>query len=180
MIAKSILSCLLILMLVSCAPRQDTFISVPLDAEQALLYVYRPHNFSNVLIVPRLRIDEQHELNMADGQCVWMSLAPGRYSLQLQLAERYQGQHRLDIELLAGERRFVALTTQLKFRKNQLYDRRFDLQSIDAQQALQQINACSAYGEPAIDHQGSTESEADKPRQSEFSIQKSRDPFSRQ
>ena len=180
MIAKFILTSLLVLMIASCAHRQDTFKPVPPEADQALLYVYRTHNFSNVLIVPRLRIGEQHELNMADGQCVWFSLPPGRYRLQLQLAERYQGQHDLDVDLAAGERRFVALTTQLKFRKNQLYDRRFDLQPIEAQQALQQISACSAHGEVAAEPQRPADSETSRPRQSEFSIQKSRDPFSRQ
>lgn len=179
-----LLSLFMALSIVSgCAPRQAVTLQEPVLQEgMALLYLYRPASMSNVVISPHLKVDDMDDFAMENDSYTYVQLQPGPHRVRLLLSPRYQGDHEYSFSAQAGRRYYLRLDTALKFRKNELYERRFDLRPVSAA-AQEEILRCSFFpiqGDMPLADQRSDDSTAPQaPVESEFSISKSRDPFSR-
>lgn len=166
------------LLLAACSPTHKIIQAPVVDTDEALLYVYRPASFDNIVISPPLRVDDMPPLEMGNNRCFWWALAPGLHRLQVELGGRYQGNHRIQIDMSAGREYYVSLSTRLQFRKNDLYLRRFDLRPVGPEQMAFDTAACK----PALkSNPGDTADDPAQPHQDttdhQFSIEKSRNPF---
>jgi hypothetical protein len=179
-----ILTLLLFLSLANgCVSRRAATLQEPvMEADTALLYLYRPASMSNVVVAPQVLVDDMEAFPLANDSYTHVQLQPGPHRVRLLLAQRYQGDHEFRFSAEAGQRYYIRLDTELKFRKNELYERRFDLRSVGAT-AREEILRCSFFplqgAMPHAGQQGAVSGSSQQPVEAEFSISRSRDPFSR-
>ena len=150
--------------------------------DSAVLYLYRPASMSNVVISPLIVLDNGEGFEIKNDSYTFIKLEPGVHRVELQLTQRYQGEHLVSLHVQPGHAYYLRVATQMKFRKNDLYLRRFDLQPVSPEMAQAEIAQCSFFSLQA-DQQSVGPDDADTPVkvpvEAEFSISKSRDPFSR-
>ena len=179
---------LLLLVLSACTASMPAAIKQPPAKDDvALLYVYRPASMSNILVAPGVIIDDDASFSIENDRYTYIELQPGRHRVQLAVAERYEGEHGFSFSALPGQVYYLRVATQMKFRKNDLYQRRFDLQPVASALARSEMDDCRflslaahapGNGNAEVDDVGEVEA-AVPAADAEFSISKSRDPFSR-
>ena len=163
--------------------------------EEAIVYVYRPASMSNVLVSPALKVNGKPVFEIKNDSYSYLRLAQGSHLFELDLTERYSGIKQLELDVASAHTYYLRISSQLSFQKNKPYIRRFDISLVSAETAQQEIDL------KEIEHgeieQGETnqtlplekkrsnaetatvKSDADLPADDEFSISKSRNPFSR-
>jgi len=154
-----------------------------MTADMALLYLYRPSSMANVVVSPQLQVDDMDGFSIGSDSYTYVQLKPGYHRVRLLLAARYQGEHEFSFQAAAGQTYYLRVDAQMKFRKNDLYDRRFDLQAVAAAAARDEIAQCDFFmsqAEAAVQVQADDAgSKPETPADAQFSISKSRDPFAR-
>lgn len=170
--------------LAACTGAVKTTIRQPVEQyDGVLLYLYRPDSMSNILISPRLSVDGAGAFPFKNDHYTYLQLPAGDHRVQLLLSERYQGHHEFEFSAETGQVHYLRIGTKMAFRKNDLYVRRFDLQPVSAEIAREEMASCRYFSLQAEDKAddpatGSVESQP-RADDSSFSINKSRDPFSR-
>ena len=163
---------------------------LPALTEAAIVYVYRPASLSNVLLSPPLKVDGEPVFDVKNDSFSQLKLAQGRHLFELALAERYSGTRQLQLDLESGQIYYLRISTQLTFQKNKPYIRRFDINLVSAETAQAELGPLKIDQKKTnqnrlLDNkQAKTEAEAGKsdadlPEEDEFSISKTRNPFSR-
>ncbi len=153
--------------------------------EQSSLYVYRTSTVANTLYSTEVSVDESIVFNIDAGQLRHLKLATGPHRIELHTKDSIHGRKKINIDMQAGETYYLKITTSLKLGDGtnyQPYERRFDLQPVDARTAITQINNCCYTETPAATLDKQSES-AQKERpgegnKAEFSIDKTSNPFS--
>lgn len=184
----------------SCASSPTNFsVSKPGIGKGAVVYIYRPDSLSNILISPMVIIDGDKKINITNNSYMDFRLSAGSYQFRIEVSERYEGKHNIDLALNDGEIYFLRVDSKIKFKMNELYGRRFDISHVPNKQALSEIGECQNLAEKQTrktvyvskeaekDSDGIMPEEVDqKPGSiliddpaSRFSILKTRDPFSK-
>jgi Protein of unknown function (DUF2846) len=138
-----ILVTLLISVLVGCSHKPVNFsITEPVSGEGAIVYIYRPDSMSNIVISPDVLIEGKKRFEIKNNAYMSINLPPGQYNFSLNLANRYEGQHSINLNLIDKGIYFLRIDTKMKFQMNNLYKRRFDVLSISKDRALSEIAEC--------------------------------------
>jgi len=170
------------LFLLACSRDIIRFIPVKVDkVNQSVIYIYRQNNFSNIVISPGLLIDGVNKISIKNNSYVSFFIKPGKHNIKLELNDRYEGQKELDIQLDGREVSFYEITTKMKFKLNQPYERRFDIRQVESDLAIKEIqNIPSAVNSLKTKYTISTGSkDVDDKEEVNFSIQKTSSPFSK-
>lgn len=167
-----------------CVQKHTRPLETPAMTESnAVVYLYRPASMSNIVISPTVVVDNRGGFEMANGNYTYMVMEPGGHRLRLELSERYQGRHEQEFNVEAGGRYYFRIDTRLKFRKNDLYQRRFDLLRMETDSAISEISACSYFPLPGHQKEGTVQPgkivDDGQSEDAHFSISRSRDPFGR-
>ena len=164
--------------------RQLLVMPQPQTAEQVSVYVYRPAAMANVVVSPNVLIDGDKRFELKNDSYQLLYLTAGKHDIELELAERFDGNRNIQLVMEPGSVHYLKITTEMKFKKNDLYYRRFDIHSIPAEQALNEIRTCRYLGntgkkEPVITSEQEADAEVSESEEAQYSISKSRDPFAR-
>jgi len=183
-LARYILLAFVPLVFWACAHKKPASPILPPQAEDVVvLYLYRPNNLSNIVISPTVLVDGSEHFEIDNNRYTYLRLKPGTHQVRLDLSERYQGEHEWTFSAEAGQIYYLRIDTELKFRKNNLYQRRFDLQSVAGHLAEMEMVQCRFFGVPGhAAKAAATGSPGEMNGASEdakFSISRSRDPFGR-
>jgi len=175
---------LLALSVVGCSSGKLGQLKQPSMTENmALLYLYRPASMANVVVSPQLQVDDMDAFSIGNDSYTFVQLKPGYHRVRLLLPARYQGEHEFSFQAGAAQTYYLRVDAQMKFRKNDLYQRRFDLLAVAAAAARDEIAQCDFFmsqAEAAAQVQtDDAGSKPETPADAQFSISKSRDPFSR-
>ena len=175
-----------------CATKFEPFtVNKPVSGDGAIVYIYRPDSLSNIMISPAIFINGKKSSEIKNGTYISVSLPTGKHVFKLELGDRYDGQHAVNLMLKDAEVYFLRIDTKLKFKKNDLYERSFDISSVASSDALMAIRNCKKTDtnrqrlrpESMASEQKlkSSENEPDtifsNDEKSRFSISKTKNPF---
>jgi len=157
-----------------------TFTPLAANADQAVVYIYRPTGMSNALYSPGLNIDGEFKLYAKNGVSSRLSLTPGEHLFEFQADKKYSELTPLSLTLDAGAIYFIRVTTSLKVKIAAAYEpymRSFKLTQVDEQQAVKEIASC------CIDNSkiSTDKTEIKSPEKKSgdgFSVDKTQNPFS--
>lgn len=147
------------------------------ETKGAVVYVYRPNSFSNVVVSPMLIIDGQEKSPIRNNSYMFINLLPGEHLIELGLENFYQGNYQRKLTIKPDGKYFVRVDTATKFVEGQPYTRRFDLNVVTEEVGLKELAACryTGPGTPR-DNVKVKQQEGVAPR---FTTDKTSDPFSR-
>lgn len=127
----------------ACAKTTPEFLLHELTIDnEAIVYIYRPYSLSNIVISPDVYVAGEKKLEIKNNSYMAIQLAAGQYEFNLDLSQRYEGQHSVLMSLSPGKQYFLRIDTAMKFQKNDLYKRRFDITGVSDETALSEIREC--------------------------------------
>lgn len=173
------------MLLLGCAHHGSAFTPAAVaDDGHALLYIYRPAQFSNAMLSPSVVIDGEAVFNTESGAYTDLYLAAGTHRFVLESEQAVAGNDEVVLGLDSGQVLYLRVDTALKFETGKPYTRRFDIVRVDERTALSEIAHCrrqqarmpSAYLWSSETPNASTE-ETRADEAATFTIDKSDDPF---
>lgn len=173
-------------LLPACATKKITFSEVRAEGEQAVIYIYRPHSSSNIIVTADVKVDAGELLEIDNNKYTYMFVDAGEHEVILDMPARYTGNHRVQLKVKPAEVVYLKITTALKFEMNKPYSRRFDLMKISKDVAISEIGSTRYLGvEKTVDlkeDEGIDKPEENNPEEKEatFTIMKTRNPFSKE
>ena len=184
----------LAVLLASCSVKKDAFNEVMTTSSQdSVVYIYRPHSMSNIMVSPKIVIDGQQKFKVENNRYLYVILTnkgyfkdgPVKHVFEMDVAERYSGIHRLSLAITQGEKIFLRVSTLLTFEKNQPYRRSFSLEKVDRETALNEIRETHYAAKQNAKKSNNTthvklnsgESELNNIPEDQFSISRTRNPF---
>jgi len=173
---------LLPMLLSACSQKQVKFVPIVADeAGQSVVYIYRQNSLSNIIISPDLLVDGKTEAIIKNNSYINFLLKPGQHNIKLDLSDRYEGENEADFMIDGEKVYFFKVTTKMKFKLNQPYDRSFDIHQVDSSLALKELqNIRTIEKHPktkrVVSKDNMTIFDEEK---TTFSIQKTRSPFSK-
>ena len=181
-----IIHALIALMLLSgCAHHGSEFRPAELaDDGRALVYIYRPARFPNVMLSPAVVIDGEAVFNTQSGAYATLYIPPGTHQFVLQSEQPVAGNDELVLQLESGQVSYLRVDTALKFETGKPYTRSFGIAHIDETIARTEIVHCRPqqarlaskylWSAEAMDS-AEDDKQADEP--ATFTIDKTGDPF---
>jgi len=193
-----LLALLLLTVLSSCMKKTVDFSVIePVPGEGAIVYIYRPDSSSNSIISPAVLVDGKKKFEIENRTYRALNLPAGKHVFNLDLTKRYDGQHSIELILKDAKTYFLRIDTKMKFKMNDLYERRFDILNVPEDIALSEIIKCQNLdgkrsrsnfpgkrnkSQPVLTSQKAEKKEtsilADDP-DAAFSTSKTKNPFSR-
>lgn len=187
---------LFFLLLTACATQQATFVPVqPSSEEGSAVYVYRASAISSLMLPPDINIKDAggaqtHIGRLNYGEYKLVYLKPGFYNIQLDAIDYYAPGKDLMIEVKPQTVNYLRLDASLKFEtgvRYRAYERKFDLQKVEAVIALDEMAGCvDVDSKPRkkkwsanVGSDTATNETSAKDKEAVFSIDKTSDPFSR-
>jgi len=170
--------------LTSCASTPSEFVGLETaNHTEAVIYIYRPASMSNILIDPEVLINNEKISDIKNDSYLTSVLPAGQYTVKLKLAERYAGKQSIDLKVGAAESVFLRVNTTLKFEMNKPYSRSFSIERVDKEKALLEIqytqNAAIEKSSKKTKEVATDKNEEDVVHKDQFSIHKTRNPFSK-
>ncbi len=172
----------LVVLLSGCSHQTTKFVPVSANSDHSVVYLYRPNSLSNVVISPSVLVNGNKTGSIKNNTYIQYQLAPGKHRFELDVAERFDGNKQLSINLETGQVYFLRVDTELKFKKNDLYYRRFDILKVEKSVALTEIANCQNVNKKRTETVVTDEpklQEKPDPEREVYSISKSRDPFAK-
>ena len=169
-----------IFLLPSCSSNNSTFVALapPIDNE-SIIYIYRPASLSNVVISPMLKINGEGIIEISNNSYSYFHLPAGSNTFKLELSQRYIGKKELQLDIKPQQTYFIKISTSLKFEKNKPYTRRFDITTSQKNIALEEIKDIPYAGKNKIVSATKSTFPTEKTEDSQFTIDKTRNPFSK-
>lgn len=169
------------LFLVGCASQAVVFEAVQPSADKgSVIYMYRVSSLANSMISPKLLLNEQAVFELKNDSYQYSHVASGKYVFRLDLSEKYKGNKKITLNVLPNQTYFIRATSTLGFEMNKPYTRSFDLQLVEPSVALHEL-ANIAVERKSLSSFKKDETQADsvseKPEDTQFSIEKTRNPF---
>jgi hypothetical protein len=131
------------MLLAGCAHHGSAFTPAEVaDDGRALLYVYRPAQFSNAMLSPTVVIDGETVFDTHSGAYAVLSIAAGTHHLVLESEQRLAGNDELVVQFESGQVSYLRVDTALKFETGKPYTRHFSLVRVAERTALREIAQC--------------------------------------
>ena len=167
-------------LLSACATKNvTTFTPAAANADQAVVYIYRPTEMANALYSPGLNINGEFKLYTKNSVSSRLSLTPGEYLFEFQAEKKYSELTPLTLNLEPGTNYFIRVSSSLKVKNSttyQPYARSFRLTSVDEQQAVKEIAECCLDNNKVTDE--ADMKSTDMKTTDGFSVDKTQNPFS--
>jgi len=184
---KVVIGAVFIGFLISCASTPPAFVEFESENKaDAVMYIYRPASMSNILIDPEVLINNEKISVIKNDSYLIRVLPAGQYTVNLKLTERYTGKQSIDLKVGAAESVFLRINTSLKFEMNKPYSRSFSIERINKEIAVTEIqHTQNSAKEKNTNINTKTEGAAsdknkeENIRKDQFSIHKTRNPFSK-
>lgn len=157
------------------------FVPLSTETDKVAIYIYRPTTMANAIYSPELYVDEELKLFIKNGKNTRLTLLPGEHVFEIAPDENYSGLSKLRLDLNAGNTYYLRVDTSLQINNNsatyQPYHRSFDLVSVDAALATEQITRCCSNKEKTSDPAAEIKP-VKKDAEDGFSVEKTQNPFS--
>ena len=165
-----------ILLLAACASDPATFVGAPLQPDKgSVVYIYRPSSSSNFMYSPRVVIDENETFSLANGDYRYVYLQAGEHAIGLDATGQYTTDAPTVLRVEADKSYYLRVGTVLKFEKDGMNTRKFWIDTVDEDKALNEIAETEYAGPKSAQPQ---EAQTDQPdSEPGFSVDKTQDPF---
>ena len=157
-----------------------TFTPAAAEADQTVVYIYRPTEMANALYSPGLNINGEFKLYTKNGVNSRLPLTPGEHIFEFQAEKKYSELTPLSLNLKAGATYFIRVSTSLKVKNTTGYEpyaRSFKLTRVDEQQAVKEITECCNDNNKTATNKAEMSS-TEKESGDGFSVDKTQNPFS--
>ncbi len=157
-----------------------TFTPITAEADQVVVYIYRPLVLSNAMYSPDLYINDKFKLSIKNGNNLRLSLKPDEYKFEIEPYKNYSGLTTLSLNLNAGATYFIRVDTSLNIISSTNYEpykRSFDLVKVEKQIAVKEIAECCVTKNKKIADKSEVKS-IEKESNEGFSVDKTQNPFS--
>ncbi len=178
--SKLLTGIFLTVLLSGCSHQSTKFVPAAPDNDLSDVYLYRPNSLSNVVISPVVLVNGNKTEGIKNNTYIQYQLVPGKHSFELEVGERFDGNKQISVNLQPGQVYFLRVDTELKFKKNDLYYRRFDILKVENSIALTEIVNCRNVNKDKTETvvtEGTKQQEKTKSGEEVYSISKSRNPF---
>jgi len=176
-------SSVIFLILVACTPKRIVFETMQPDLEKgSVVYVYRSSAIANAITSPALMLNGELVSELKRDSYLYRYVVQGRHILSLDLGERYKGNKRIVLDVKPDQVYFIRVTSELRFEMNKPYTRSFNLELVDSSIALDELASISDGRESQISfkkNKAQEEASGEKTEDAQFSIESTRNPFSR-
>jgi hypothetical protein len=135
---------LLVLMFFSgCAHHVSTFSPSEIaDDGRALLYIYRPAQFSNAMLSPSVVIDGEAVFDTQSGTYATLYIPAGTHRFVLESEQPVAGNDEVELQLESGRVSYLRVDTALQFETGRPYTRSFSIVHVDEPTAMSEIAHC--------------------------------------
>jgi len=179
----ALFSSVLFLFLTACTPKHVVFDAIqPNSDKDSIVYVYRPSVMANAMVSPALLLNGKMISELESGSYHYNRINPGQHIISLDLGERYQGNKTIVLDVKPDEVYFIRATSDLHFQMNKPYTRSFNLELVESSIAKQELTNISVERRSQLSFKASEvqeESPAKEGEEFRFSIENTRNPFSR-
>ncbi len=167
---------LLAVLSISCIPKTSDFTEVKSEKDtEVVVYIYRPHSMSNIMVSPDLLVDNKKQTEIKNNSYSYILVPQGKHVIKLDLAGRYSGMQMLDLNI--KNTTYVRVNTSLKFETGKPYSRSFSIEKIKKEIALPEIRK-TTHNNGYIKKIAKNKLKNDEAvKKDQFSISKTRNPF---
>ena len=180
---SALFSSVLFLFLTACTPKHVVFEAMQPDSEKgSIVYVYRPSAMANAMTSPALLLNGKMISELESGSYHYSHINPGQHIISLDLGERYEGNKTIVLDVKPDEVYFIRATTALHFEMNRPYARFFNLELVESSIARQELTKIPVGHQSQLSFKESEvqgEAPAKESEEFQFSIENTRNPFSR-
>lgn len=165
-----------ILLLAACASKPPAFVAAPPQPDKgSVVYIYRPSSSSNFMYSPKVVIDENEKFGLGNGDYRYVYLQAGDHVIGLSATGQYSTDAPTVLRVEAGESYYLRVGTVLKFEKDGMNTRKFWIDTVDENTALNEIARTEYAGPKSAQLQDTqTDQSGTEPG---FSVDKTQDPF---
>ncbi len=168
-----------------CAHQGSTFSpSEVADDGRALLYIYRPAQFSNAMLSPSVVIDGEVVFDTQNGAYATLYIPAGTHRFVLESEQPVAGNDEVELQLESGRVSYLRVDTALQFETGRPYTRSFSIVHVDEPTAMSEIAHCrlEETGLPSkylwsVEARGTAADDVPADTPAIFTIDKSNNPF---
>jgi len=180
---SALFSSVLFLFLTACTPKHVVFEAMQPDSEKgSIVYVYRPSAMANAMTSPALLLNGKMISELESGSYHYSHINPGQHIISLDLGERYEGNKTIVLDVKPDEVYYIRATSDLRFQMNKPYTRSFNLELVESSIAKRELTNIAVKRGSQLSFKVSDvqeESPAKEGEEFRFSIENTRNPFSR-
>lgn len=176
----------LVLFISACTTGKKSFeVSEPSLEKGSVVYLYRPHDVSNIILKSEINIDGTETQALSSGEYRQIYLQPGEHLVNLLPIEGYTQPEQLALNVEPDSVHYLRLSSSLSMEtgvRYSAYQRKFDLEEVSSSQALKQLASCrdvEVLASNEVQSADTVESNKQDAAESRFSLEKTRNPFSR-
>ena|GEM_PF-2912557 len=165
-----------ILLLAACASDPATFVGAPLQPDKgSVVYIYRPSSSSNFMYSPKVVIDESEKFSLGNGDYRYVYLQAGEHAIGLGATGQYTTDAPTVLRVEADKSYYLRVGTVLRFEKDGMNTRKFWIDTVDEDKALNELAKTEYAGPKSVQPQ---EAQTDQSgSEAGFSVDKTQDPF---
>jgi len=173
--------CVSLLVACSATDGSKPFIPKNNNADQIVVYVYRPTMMANAAYSLGLYVDGILREKIRASDKILLTLPPGEHVFEIDPDKNYTGVTRLTLDLNASTIYFLRVDAALKISNSanyEPYQRSFSLIEINSSLAAEEITRCCNAEQVSDKHSVEIKASTEEPAQG-FSVDKTQNPFSR-
>lgn len=185
-VLKKVALIVLLLSISACTASKKSFeVSEPSLEKGSVVYLYRPHDVSNIILKSEIDIDGENAQALSSGEYRQIYLQPGEHLVNLLAVEGYTSAEQLVLNVEPGSVHYLRLSSSLSMEtgvRYSAYKRKFELEEVTPSQALKKLASCRDVEALASNENSTTdavETKVQDSADSRFSLDKTRNPFSR-
>lgn len=188
-------------LLMSCAKKHAEFVELPEDQwlqlpntskTGSLVYIYRQNSMANIMVSPKMSIDKKPSVKIKNNSYQYVLLENlkskdtdyQKYVFEIDVANRYTGNHKINVNIKQGEIIYLRLSASLKFENKKDFNRGFNLEKVSKNTAMNEIKTTQYIGvlnqlenKNNKYNAGKDELKSDAKNEGRYSISKTRNPF---
>ena len=132
-----------VLLISGCAHKGAAFKQAEVaDDGRALLYIYRPAQFSNAMLSPSVVIDGEAVFDTQNGEYATLYIPAGTHRFVLESEQPVAGNDEVELQLESGRVSYLRVDTALQFETGSPYTRSFSIVHVDEPTAMSEIAHC--------------------------------------
>ena len=165
-----------VLSIAACSGKQAVFVPAPQPSgDDSVVYIYRPSSTANFMMSPTVVVDKREKFRIGNGEYRYVYLPGGKHELGLSPADQYLTGPAVTLSVQANNSYYLRVRSSLKFEPDSMNTRRFWIERVSGQLAVDEIAAAEYSGPETQPMRGRFDDSAETEG---FTIDKTRDPFS--
>jgi len=169
-------SLLVAICIAACSGKQTVFVPAPQSVDDySVVYIYRPSSTANFMMSPTVVVNANEQFRIGNGGYRYIYLPAGRHELGLNPTDQYTTGAAVTLSVQANNSYYLRVNTSLRFEPDSMNTRRFWIEQVSGQMAVDEI-AAAEYSGPGS--QTMLEQSDESVEIEGFTIDRTRDPFS--